>query len=181
VALVRPTYVVGPDDYTGRFPWWVNRMARGGEVLAPGAPDDPAQVVDVRDLAGLMLTLAAERLSGRFNAVRPHVTWSELLEAAAEVAPEGTTLTWVDGRWLVDQGVTARELPLWSEGVAEWASAMSPARAEAAGLQHRLMEEVVRDTAAWVTDERLADGVGLPPEREADLLERWRDRSVPAT
>ena len=174
LALVRPTYVVGPDDYTGRFPWWVRRLARGGEVLAPEAADDPAQVVDVRDLADLVLTLATERLSGPFNAVRPHVAWSELLEATAEIAPEGTTLTWVDGRWLVEQGVTGSDLPLWSEGEAEWQSAMSPARAEAVGLRHRPMADVVRDTAAWATDERLRPGVGLTPEREAELLERWR-------
>ena len=174
VALVRPTYVVGPDDYTGRFPWWVRRMQRGGEVLAPGAPDHPAQVVDVRDLAELVLTLATERLAGPFNAVRPHGMWAELLEAVAAVAPDGTTLTWVDGEWLVGQGVTAGDLPLWSEGVAEWASAMSPARAEAVGLRHRPLAEVVADTAAWVSDGRLRPGVGLAPEREAELLDRWR-------
>jgi 2'-hydroxyisoflavone reductase len=178
VAIVRPTYVVGPDDYTGRFPWWVRRMQRGGEVLAPGAADHPAQVVDVRDLAELQLRLAADGLSGPFNAVRPVVPWSELLDAAAEVAPSGTTLTWVDGTWLVEQGVTARELPLWSEGVAEWQSAMSPARAEQAGLRHRPLADVVRDTAEWVTDERLAAGVGLSAERESELLERWRSRAT---
>jgi 2'-hydroxyisoflavone reductase len=181
LAIVRPTYVVGPDDYTGRFPWWVRRLQRGGEVIAPGAPDHPAQVVDVRDLAELQLGLVAERLTGSFNAVRPVVEWSELLDAAAEVAPTGTTLTWVDGAWLTEQGVTARELPLWSEGVAEWQSAMSPARAEQAGLRHRPLADVVRDTAAWVTDQRLADGVGLSAEREAELLERWRTRVTSAT
>ena len=55
--LVRPTYVVGPDDYTWRFPWWVARMARGGEVLVPGPADAPAQVIDVRDMAAWMVGL----------------------------------------------------------------------------------------------------------------------------
>lgn len=177
LAIVRPTYVVGPDDYTGRFPWWVRRLSRGGEVLAPGAPEHPAQVVDVRDLADLQLRLAADGATGPFNAVRPWVAWSELLGAAAAVAPSGTTLTWVDGPWLVEQGVTSQELPLWSEGVAEWQSAMSPARAEAAGLRHRPAEEVVRDTAGWVTDDRLVAGVGLGADREAELLDRWRAAS----
>src|SRR4051812_29839426 len=27
LAIVRPTYVVGPNDPTGRYPWWVRRMA----------------------------------------------------------------------------------------------------------------------------------------------------------
>jgi nucleoside-diphosphate-sugar epimerase len=173
LAIVRPTYVVGPNDPTGRYPWWVRRMARGGRVLTPGAPDDPAQVVDVRDLADFQLGLATGQVAGVFNAVRPTVPWSELLGATAAVAPTGTTLTWVDPVWLTEQGVSGRDLPLWSEGVADWASAMSPARAEAAGLRHRPLSQSVRDTAAWATDDHLVDGVGLTTAREAELLARW--------
>ena len=174
LAIVRPTYVVGPNDHSGRYPWWVRRMARGGQVLAPGAPDDPAQVVDVRDLADFQLSLATRQIAGVFNAVRPHQPWSELLEATAAVAPAGTTLTWVDGQWLTQQGVTGADFPLWSEGGVDWESAMSPARAEAAGLRHRPMSETVRDTAAWATDDRLVDGVGLtscPRGRAAGALD----------
>ena len=173
LTIVRPTYVIGPHDPTGRYPWWVRRMARGGEVLAPGGTDDPAQVVDVRDLADFQLGLATGRVAGAFNAVRPTRRWSELLEATAGVAPAGTSLTWVDAPWLAEQGVTGADLPLWSEGVVEWASAMSPARAEAAGLRHRPLAETVRDTAAWVTDDHLVEGVGLTAAREAELLARW--------
>ena len=170
LAIVRPTYVVGPNDPTGRYPWWVRRMSRGGEVLSPGPADAPAQVVDVRDLADFQLGLATGQVAGVFNAARPAVPWSELLETTAEVAPDGTTLTWVDGPWLTEQGVTGADLPLWSEGVVEWQSAVSPARAEAAGLQHRPLSETVRDTAAWATDQSLQDGVGLTAAREAELL-----------
>ena len=63
--LVRPTYVVGPDDYTWRFPWWVTRLARGGEVLVPGPQDAPAQVIDVRDMASWMVVAARGRRVGR--------------------------------------------------------------------------------------------------------------------
>jgi 2'-hydroxyisoflavone reductase len=152
-------------------------MVRGGEVLAPGAPNDPAQVVDVRDLADFQLGLATGQVAGVFNAVRPTLPWSELLEATAAVAPAGTTLTWVDGDWLTTQGVTGADLPLWSEGAVEWESAMSPARAEAAGLRHRPLSETVRDTAFWATDDHLVDGVGLTAAREAELLQRWLRRT----
>jgi 2'-hydroxyisoflavone reductase len=148
-------------------------MARGGQVLAPGAPEDPAQVIDVRDLADFQLGLATGQIAGAFNAVRPTLPWAELLEATAAVAPAGTTLTWVDAEWLTQQGVTGADLPLWSEGKVDWQSALSPARAEAAGLRHRPLSETVRDTAGWATDDRLADGVGLTAAREAELLERW--------
>jgi 2'-hydroxyisoflavone reductase len=137
LTVVRPTYVVGPYDPTGRYPWWVRRMARGGQTLAPGAPDDPAQIVDVRDLADFQLRLATGQIAGVFNAVRPTLAWSELLGATAEVAPAGTTLTWIEPTWLTEQGVTGADLPLWGGGVVDWQSAMSPARSEAAGLMHR--------------------------------------------
>jgi 2'-hydroxyisoflavone reductase len=175
LAVVRPTYVVGPNDPTGRYPWWVRRMARGGQVLAPGAPDDPAQVVDVRDLADFQLRLATGQIAGVFNVVRPTLAWAELLGATAAVAPAGTALTWVDPKWLTEQGVTGADLPLWSEGVVDWQSTMSPARAEAAGLVHRPLAETVRDTAAWAADDHLVDGVGLTPARETELLARWAD------
>lgn len=173
LALVRPTYVVGPNDPTGRYPWWVRRMARGGQVLAPGAPDDPAQIVDVRDLADFQLGLATGQVTGVFNAVRPALPWSELLGATADIAPAGTALTWVDAKWLTEQGVNGTDLPLWNEGVVDWASAMSPTRAEAAGLRHRPLSEIVQDTSAWATDDDLMDGVGLAPARETELLARW--------
>ncbi len=175
LAVVRPTYVIGPHDPTGRYPWWVRRMARGGRVLAPGAPTDPAQVVDVRDLADFQLHLATTRTGGTFHAVRPAISWAELLEATAAVAPAGSSLEWVDGTWLTEHGVTGEDLPLWSEGVEDWQSAMSPARAESAGLRHRPLSETVRDTAAWATDGHLVDGVGLTADREAELLAHWAE------
>ncbi len=178
LSIVRPTYVIGPHDPTGRFPWWIRRMARGGEVLAPGAPTDPAQVVDVRDLADFQLDLATGQIAGVYNAVRPTQPWSELLDATAAVASVGTRLTWVDGGWLTEEGVTGADLPLWSEGVVDWESAMSPARAEAAGLRHRPLSETVGDTAAWATDDCLVDGVGLTAAREAELLARWASLSA---
>ena len=130
-------------------------------------------MIDVRDLADFQLGLATGQMAGAFNAVRPTVPWAELLEATAAVAPAGTTLTWLDAKWLTQQGVTGADLPLWSEGNVDWISALSPARAEAAGLRHRPLSEIVRDAAAWATDDRLADGVGLSAAREAEQLTGW--------
>ncbi len=71
LTIVRPTYVIGPHDHTGRFTWWVRRIARGGDVLAPGPWDAPIQVVDARDLAEWTLDLAEKRVSGAYNAITP--------------------------------------------------------------------------------------------------------------
>src|SRR5581483_5696245 len=59
-TIVRPGYIVGPDDPSGRFTYWPVRIDRGGEVLAPGAPTDPVQIIDVRDLGAWLITLVEQ-------------------------------------------------------------------------------------------------------------------------
>jgi 2'-hydroxyisoflavone reductase len=70
-TVVRPTYVVGPGDSTDRFTYWVDRVYRGGDVLAPAGPDVEAQWVDARDLCPWVITLAENDTPGVFNASGP--------------------------------------------------------------------------------------------------------------
>ena len=179
LSIVRPTYVVGPWDPTGRFPWWVLRIARGGEVLAPGPYDAPLQVIDARDHANWVLRLAERRVGGAFHAVSPAPPFGmgDVLEATASaIAPPGTTLTWVDPTWLVKQGLNGMSLPLWTEGTAEWVMALDPGVAYATGLQPRPLEDTVRDTAAWSRgrDDVLRPEWGVASDREKELLNLWR-------
>ena len=66
-VLARCGLILGPYEDVGRLPWWLLRMDRGGEVLAPGPPDLALQYVDVRDLARFLLDAGAE---GRSAAVQ---------------------------------------------------------------------------------------------------------------
>jgi 2'-hydroxyisoflavone reductase len=179
--LVRPTYVVGPDDYTWRFPWWVARLARGGEVLAPGPADAPAQVIDVRDMAAWMVGLLEQDLAGAYHAVSPEpvFTWRQQLEAiAAAVAPEGTTLTWVDEQFVSAAGLAPGTLPLWSGDDPDvWMMAADPAKAYGTGLSPRPLAETVRDTLAWIRSVPEPSDAGLAPDRERELLAAWHARS----
>ncbi|NUT35733.1 MAG: NAD-dependent epimerase/dehydratase family protein, partial [Hamadaea sp.] len=101
ILIVRPTYVVGPGDHTGRFTYWARRLARGGTVLAPGHADRPIQVIDARDQADFVVGALAGGLSGTFNTVCRSMPFGQLLDRiAAAVAPAGTTLTWVDPDFL---------------------------------------------------------------------------------
>src|SRR4051794_2602947 len=181
LTVVRPTFVVGPNDYTFRFPRWVRRIAAGGEVLAPGPATSPVQVVDARDQGAWTVRLAEERTAGVFNGVGTGLPFGfeDMLEAIREaVAPEGTRLTWGGGGWLVEQGVEGADLPLWAEGENEWTLAGSNERALATGLAPRAITETVRDTLAWLESSGAepTGGWGLSAEREAELLAAWRDR-----
>ncbi len=174
LTIIRPTYVVGPRDVSARYPWWVLRAARGGRMILPGPGDAPMQCIDARDMGAWTVRLAEDRVAGVFTAARPSTTWSAFLAETVDAVGEPTELVPVDGELLVREGVDGAQLPLWSEGGRAQALAMSPARAEAAGLTHRPFADVVRDTLAWARahpDQATRDGLGLSPERERQLLE----------
>ena len=117
-VVVRPGLIVGPGDPTGRFAHWPQRLARGGEVLAAGRPDDVVQVIDVRDLAAWLLDLAAARTRGTYDAVGQPIPFGDLLgQVAAGVGNDDPTLTWVESAYLEEQAVAPwageGSLPLW--------------------------------------------------------------------
>ncbi len=164
--IVRPGLIVGPHDPTGRFTYWARRLARGGEVLGPGPPGRRVQFVDVRDLAQWLVRCIERRVTGVFNAANEGVAWGELLA--------GADVTWVSDGFLLEQGVRQWSgLPLWI-GKPESAGmhALDVSRALAAGLRFRPLGE----TVAGAADATLVEGVGLTPEREAELLAAWRSR-----
>lgn len=178
-TIIRPTYVIGPYDRSYRFTWWVDRLARGGAVLAPGDPDDPIQLIDARDQAAFTVSLLERSITGTFHTVSPAPPFGfgQMLETiAAQVAPPGTQLTWVSSEFLLEQGVDGAALPLWAEGEGEAAnmSRANPAAAFATGLTPRPLRETVADIRA---EDRVPGtgrpGIGLSAEREAELLAGW--------
>ncbi|WP_432824745.1 NAD-dependent epimerase/dehydratase family protein [Dactylosporangium sp. CA-092794] len=188
LLLLRPHVVLGRYEYVGRLPWWLARMWRGGQVLAPG-PDRAIQPVDVRDLALFLLDRVEDGECGLFNvAPRPEAaTYGDMLYACmkATAASDGlpVDLVWVDENWLVGQGVTQwTELPLWRNAAAPWG--MRVDRAHAAGLQCRPLAETVQDTWAWLRDGGRAvdherfDEHGIAAEKESAIIGRWMRRSA---
>ncbi|MGO8958354.1 MAG: NAD-dependent epimerase/dehydratase family protein [Streptosporangiaceae bacterium] len=180
ITIVRPTYVIGPYDRSYRFTWWVQRLASGGNVLAPGDPDDPIQLIDARDMAAWIVSLLEHGIAGTFHAVSPAPPFGfgQMLAAIADaVAPRGTQLTWVPSDFLLGQGVDGEALPLWPEGEGDDAnmSRANPAAAEATGLAPRPLQATVADIAAELrANGGGPPGIGLTPEREAELLARWQ-------
>ena len=178
-ALVRPGLIVGPHDPTGRFTYWPHRVARGGEVLAPAPPEEKVQFVDVRDLADWIVALCETRQPGKFNAVQPGLAWEELLGTCREVSGSDAEFVWVDGDFLLEQGVEQwMGLPMWMHEE-EWRGIhmADVARAIAAGLSFRPLEETVRAT---LEEAETTEEAGLSPEREREVLEAWKAH-VPAS
>lgn len=173
--VVRPGLIVGPGDPTGRFAHWPQRLARGGEVLAPGRPEDVVQVIDVRDLATWLLDAAEARTTGVFDAVGTPMPFTELLAAvAAGVGNTGPRLTWVNQAFLEAQEVEPwageGSLPLWlPRPEYDGMLAHDPSPAIAAGLRLRPVEE----TAPGCFDSPVH---AISAEREAEVLAAWHSR-----
>ena len=182
-SIVRPGYIVGPLDNSDRFTYWPVRASKGGEMLAPGTPHDPIQVIDVRDLAAWMMKLAQERTTGYFNAVSPPraFTMGDLITASQRATPKaGTQVTWVPETFLAKRWKPEElDLPPWSpmSGETAGASLTSTVRAQKAGLKTRPMQETVRDTLDWfhslAADRQAKLRAGLDSQKEADTLRAW--------
>ena len=170
---VRAGLIVGPHDPTDRFTYWCERIAAGGEVLAPGDPGLPVQFVDVRDLARFLIDLAAGGVGGPLNATGPAepLSFGELLERMRSSLDRPSRITWVESDVLLSAGIEPwSELPLWLPGP-DWAGLMEArtGRARAAGLRFRPLEQTVRDTLAWAGGPRERRPT-LSRERERELL-----------
>ena len=184
--VIRPGLIVGPHDPSDRFAYWPRRLARGGEVLAPGNPDAPVQFIDVRDLAEWTVRLVESSATGIFNATGPEqpLTMRAVLEACRKVAGTDATLTWIPDDFLLEAKVAPySEFPLWIPDDPKHAgfSRMSIRKAFDAGLTFRPLAETAQDTLAWDASlpvEKQHRG-SLTPEREAELLMLWKKpRSV---
>jgi nucleoside-diphosphate-sugar epimerase len=174
-ALVRPGLIVGPHDPTGRFTYWPHRVARGGDVLAPGPPESTVQFIDARDLGTWLVDLCERKVAGAFNAVHPGFSWETLLETCRDVSGSDARFVWVDPEFLLEHEVGQwMELPMWLHGEDEGIHATDVSRAIAAGLAFQPLEATVRGTLEHA---ETTEQAGLKPEREAELLEAWKARA----
>lgn len=154
-VVVRPGVILGPHENVGRLVWWLQRMARGGDVVAPGTPDRAFQALDGRDLAAFCLGLQAGDGAGPFDVTGPpgRYTWGDFLALVAETTGAGARLVWAGDAVLAQAGVAPwTGLPLWLPAVPEVAHFFDvrPDRAVTAGFAARPLADTVGDTWAWL-------------------------------
>lgn len=179
---VRVGLIVGPHDYSDRFTYWPTRIARGGEVLAPGAPYRPKQFVDVRDVAEWIIHALEMAETGTFNVIGPdyRLSMSELLEQCRVVTASDASFTWVSDDFLIEQEVTPwTEMPLWMPRKYEVPGfqAAKSDKAVRAGLKFRPLAETILDTLRWDSgrSQEIERRAGLDPEKELRLLRQWHE------
>lgn len=188
-TVIRPGLIVGPGDPTDRFTYWPVRLARGGEVMAPGNPSDPVQLIDARDLAAFMVDCVERRLFKVYNAVGPRETLSvqAMLETGVEALASDAKLTWVPAEFLAEHEVQPwMQMTVWVPPDSEFGGlgAVDNGTAVADGLGFRALTQTMVDTLAWWNEQpeerRAEPRAGLAAEREAEVLAAWHQPQAAA-
>jgi len=178
--ILRPTIILGPREYSARLTWWLERVARGGSILAPGRPGRVIQPVDVRDVAAFTVWLIEQRLCGTYNVAAPdgYGCFGDLLSACRDVTNSDGEFVWVGEDWLSRMDVAQwTELPLWRMAKGTWA--VDASLAARAGFACRPLGDTVADTWRWlvsgarpVPHERQLTN-GIDPQKERRILAAW--------
>jgi 2'-hydroxyisoflavone reductase len=188
--IIRPGLIVGPLDRSDRFTYWPSRIDKGGEVLAPGDPTDPVQIIDARDLAEWTIRMIEAREVGIYNACGPAgpLSMAEMLYGIKAVTTSNAQFTWVPADFLREQKVSGwRDMPVWvSPKGRPGFSQRSAAKAVAKGLTFRPLAVTAKDTLDWnkqrpaAEQQALADGTiaGMSAAREAAVLAAWKTKKT---
>jgi 2'-hydroxyisoflavone reductase len=186
-TVVRPGLIVGAGDNTDRFSYWPIRIARGGEVLAPGNPTDPVQFIDARDLGEWTIRMVENKTYGTFNATGPAhpLSVAEMLYGIKAVTTAGAQFTWVPATFLEEQKVNPwSDMPVWVPPVGEYAGfgSINVQKAINAGLTFRPLADTAANVLAF-NDSRDAERqsklrAGITPEREKEVLAAWKAKKA---
>ena len=180
--IIRPGLIVGPGDPSDRFTYWPVRIEKGGEVLAPGTPNDPVQFIDARDLAEWVIRMVEQGTVGTFNATGPayKLTMGKMFDEIKAATKSNATFTWADADFLRAQKVRAwSDMPTWvpPRGDSIGFSQINIQKALSKGLTFRSIGDTTVATLDWFhkqSAERQAKlKAGLTPEREATVLAAW--------
>jgi 2'-hydroxyisoflavone reductase len=189
VLIIRPGLIVGPHDYTERFTYWVERIARGGEVLAPGRPERYVQFIDVRDLAEWTVRMSDRQETGVYNAngLPNKLTMENVLEECKVVSNSDASFTWVSEEFLLQEKVAAwSEMPLWMPEAAaphlRGFMFVNCDKAVNAGLTFRPLNDTIKDTLTWHETTKpqhselsTQNSAGLDADKEQRLLRKWHE------
>lgn len=181
-TIIRPGLIVGPGDLTDRFSYWPVRISRGGEVLAPGTPNDPVQIIDARDLAEWTIRMVEQNATGVYNATGPQapLSMAEMLYGVRAVTSADVRFTWVDADFLEKEKVEPwSDMPVWIPPRGDYAGfgSRNNRRALAKGLTFRPLADTTQATLDWYHSRPAAEQAklrsGLAPEREQAVLAAW--------
>lgn len=185
--IVRPTLIVGPGDRTDRFPYWVARIEKGGDIIIPGHRDEVVQYIDVRDLAEWMIRLLENKAEGTYNGSGPGFQMTTNAFVHGIHASYNSPVNYIqidDLDFLKENNIIG--IQPWVAQLPEYAgmSKSDNRKAIEADLRFRPLSETVSATKEWwysgaVSQERrdnILTGDRSFMKREEDILAKWKAR-----
>jgi 2'-hydroxyisoflavone reductase len=178
--IVRPGYMVGEGDPQARFTYWLARIEKGGEILAPGDPLQPVQFIDVRDVAEWVIRMAEKGETGIYNALGPGNSMSmcEMLGGIRGLFGNPMKLTWVSIPWIGDQDIVDSEAAAWAIWRFSRDDACKSDRAIAKGLSYRPLSATAFDTLKWYKSESVVDQQGIATGFKVDDLSTLKAHAI---
>ena len=89
LVIVRPCIVLGKNENTGRLQKWFKSLGNNKSIQFSINKDLVFQYIDVRDLAKLMIDIAAVSHQGVFNLCAPPISWDSFVDNSMKLQPEG--------------------------------------------------------------------------------------------
>lgn len=193
VTILRPGFMVGPRDTSGRFLYWPVRESLGGVMIVPGNPADPIQFVDVRDVADWIIHCLENSIMGVYNVTGP-VAKPLSMEGMVKAVRTGTDsrveFVWMDNNFLESHGVKQGQFPLYDppEGDAAGLHRCNCSRALARGLTFRPLTKTAKACLDWYHSLPVGIQAGVAPqfvtkqgsswlETEKGLVAAWNQRA----
>ncbi|MEP7145930.1 MAG: NAD-dependent epimerase/dehydratase family protein [bacterium] len=177
---IRPGLIVGENDPSDRFTYWVHRISDGGKVFAPDGRDSNVQFIDVKDLADWTIKMAEEKNSGVYNATGPdyELTFGNFIKACQEVTKKKSEIIWAGEQFITDENVSGwTDLPMWISQEEEGVNNINISKAVKDGLKFRPIKETITDTLKFdKTRKNYVLRAGLKPERESQLIKKWEEQ-----
>src|SRR5882724_13542194 len=169
VTNIRPGYIVGARDTSGRFIYWPVRASLGGRSVVPGQPADPIQLIDVRDLADWIIHCIENNIVSVYNATGPEkeLSMKAMMEGVRKGVGSDASFTWINNDFLKSQGIKDGQFPLYAPPTGESAGLhrCNISRALAKGLKFRPISETAKDTLDWYKS--------LPPDLQTRVAPQF--------
>jgi len=178
---IRPGLIVGEDDPSDRFGYWIYRINKGGKVLAPGPKEKNVQFIDVKDLADWTIKMVEEKNIGTYSATGPdyNLTFEKLIDDCKKVSGSNAEIVWIDQKFLMNENAGAYvELPLWLPDEMDGGNNCDVSKAIVKGLTFRLLEETLKDSMEFINSKKdYTLKAGLKTERETELIKKWESEN----
>jgi 2'-hydroxyisoflavone reductase len=192
VTILRPGFMVGPRDTSGRFIYWPVRASMGGTMIIPGDPMDPIQIIDVRDVADWIVHCLEANIRGVYNVTGPAkpLSMKKMVEGVKKGTGAKVKFIWIDNRFLAAHGAEEAQFPLYAPPTGDSAGLhrCNCARALARGLTFRPLPDTARVTLEWYhslppkIQEGVAPQFAAHPSQEPwlqtekHLIASWKER-----